>query len=178
MTSQPNADRGQQGFSLIEVSLALGLVVLALLAIHSTLSASVEGRKASTDNQRAHVLGAELLGRLKSINFGSPTDGTPSAAQLDDLFDSDSDPGTITLTQLVVPPDQPGFTFAVAEDGVIGTWRIRVTQDLDGNGAIDGPRDGRPDLFRMEFFFDERLVFETFRAAAAGDTVFDAGATY
>ena len=172
------AAQGQDGMSLLEVTMALGLAILALLALHSTLSASVEGRKTTSDHEQARAMGRELLSRLQRIQYGNSSHATPTAAQLDEFFDADAELGTLTLAQLVTPPDQPGWTFAVAADGVLGTWRVRVTQDVDGNGVIDGARDGREDLLRLELLFNERLVFESFRAAPPGDTLLDTGAMY
>ena len=168
----------EAGISLVEVSLMLMLAVMALLALYSTLKASVEGRDSIDVNYRVHGMGTEYLARLRQLSFGSPADGTPTSSQLDELFDDDTTLGNITLYQLVVPPEQPGQTFQVSREGVDGTWRVKVTSDLDGNGFIDGTRDGRVDILHIEIFFDERLIYDTFRAAEPSTTVIDTGANY
>ena len=168
----------EAGMTLIEVTFAMVMTALAMVALHSTLSASVEGREAASDSQQVHSLGLELLERIKELPFGSASESPATPGALTELFDDDQDLGSASLSQLVVAADQTGHVFGVAANGVTGTWEVRVTRDLDGNGAIDGPRDGRDDLVRIEILFDGRPMFETFRAAAPAETVPDTGAVF
>lgn len=166
------------GFSLIEAMLTLVLSVFLLSTLHATLKSSLSSRESTERNHQIHEMGSDYLAKLRQLPFGTPLDPTPTGPQLSELFDDDQDLGTITLNQLLVQPDHPGHTFAVASDGLSGTWRIRLTNDLDGDQSIAGPREGRADLMRIEIYFDERLILESLRAGDVALTVLDPNANY
>lgn len=175
-----NADpaRAEAGFSLVEAMLTLVLAVLVVYSVHATLQASIKGQVASTQMHSVQRMASDFLSRLRRISFGLFTDPPASALALDELFDADDDFGPITLHQLAVAPDNPGFTFRTGIDGVVGTWRIKVDRDLDGDGSTSGPREGRQDLLRIAIFFDERLILSTIRAADPAFTQVDVEAVY
>lgn len=166
------------GFSLIEVTITLVVSVLMLYALHSTVRSSLDTRRSTRRAYEISRLAQDYLSRLQDLPFGKPTDPKPSGSQLSELFDDDEDYGTITLYQLVVPPDEEGHVFVVAADGLVGVWRIKVSTDLDADGDLDGPREGRPDLVRIDIYFQERLVLSTMRAAEPEQTTIDSGARY
>ncbi len=155
----------EAGLSLVETVITMVLAVLMLYGLHSTLSMSMKGRVAADKIDQVHGHAMDFANRLRQISFGSAGAGTPSAAQLDELFDDDQDLGTVTLHQLVVQPNQPGWSFQMARNGIVGTWRIKVSRDLDRNGALGGAREGRNDLLGIEIWFGNRLQLHVLRAA-------------
>ncbi len=166
------------GCSLIEAVLTLTLSVFLLYTLHTTLQSSISARESTQRNHQIQEMGNDYLAKLRQIPFGTPTDPAPSGSQLSELFDDDQDLGSISLSQVLVQPDHPGHTFGVASDGLIGIWRVRTTNDLDGNQSIDGLREGRPDLMRIEIYFEERLVIEALRASDVALTVTDLNVNY
>ena len=166
------------GFSLVEATLTLALSVFLLYALHTTVQSSISARKNAERNHQINEMGSDYLARHLQIPFGAPTDPPASGPRLSELFDDDQELGDITMHQLKVQPDHPGHTFATASDGLIGTWRVRLTNDLDGDRSLGGPREGRSDLLRIEIYFDERLVHEALRADDVKVTLEDVGANY
>lgn len=161
------------GFTLLELTVSLLLASLLLYAVHTSLQTSIRGRRAAEQNHRTFQIALDLLDRLREIPFGSPTDPAPTSLQLTELFDDDNVTGTITLSQLRVAPTAPGYSFDVAANNVVGTFEVHVSDDLDGDGANTGPREGRPDLFRLAILFNGRLQIATLRAAEPDFTVKD-----
>lgn len=168
----------QRGFTMIEVAAVLAISVFLLYALHTSLAASIKSRQLAERTHRTDNLAAEYLSRLRAIPFGQVSDPKPGAIQLSELFDDDQDLGTITLHQVAVPAGELGHTFQVASNGLVGTWRIRVSNDLDGNGSIDGEREGRADIFRIEVWFNNILQRETLLSADPAFTRQDTGKKY
>lgn len=166
------------GFSLVETMITLVLAVLVVYSVHSTLQTTLSGQVAANQLYATQRMANDLMARLRAISFGTVTDPPASALALDELFDDDEDFGPITLHQLAVAPSAPGYSFRTNMQGVVGTWRVKVDRDLDGNGDTDGPREGRDDVFRIAIFFDEALVLSTLRAADPSFTQVDVGAVY
>lgn len=174
-TASPPAEHG---FSLVETMITLVLAVLVVYSVHSTLRTTLTGQVAANEMHAIQRMADDLLMRLRTIGFGTDTDPPVSGLALDELFDDDEDFGPITLHQLVVGPTDGGYTFRVNSNGLVGTWRIKVDRDLDGDGDTDGPREGRRDLLHIAIFFDDRLVLSTLRAADPAFTEVDVGAVY
>lgn len=176
-TAAPAA--AERGFSLVEVTTAAALLVILLYGLHSTMLSAVTGRATVNRTDRMSALASEYLDRLQTVPFGSGNSmATP--AQLQELFDDDQDFGTVTLRQLRVAANQEGHWFVGTQDGVTGRWRIRVTDDLNGDGDADDTawREGRADLLGIEIWFDDRLVLRAVRAAPVEETNSDVGANY
>lgn len=171
--ADPTRGAAEHGFTLVETLATMVLAVFTLLALHSTAQSAIAGRKSLQRTQQAHLMATEFLDRIRQLPFGRDTDPEPTADELTELFDDDQTLGPITLHQLAVAPDQPGRTFTAASNGLIGTWRVKVCNDLDGDGATTGPREGRSDLMRVQVWFDGQLVVETMRAAEVFETIPD-----
>ena len=178
--SRQRSDRkgDQKGFTLVEVVAVLAISVFLLYALHTSLAASIKSRQLAERTHRLSGLAAEYLSRLRAVPFGQAADPVPTGLQLSELWDDDQDLGSITLHQVSVPVDQLGHTFTVASNGLIGTWRVKVSKDLDGNGIIDGDRDGRNDIFRIEIYFNDVLQRQTVISAEPAFTKEDVGKKY
>jgi hypothetical protein len=165
--------RTEAGFTLIEMAASLALAMVMLIALHNTLRSSVSARKDAELQHRIDTMAANLLMRLREINFGKTTDPAPTTAALDELFDDDEDYGSITLMQL-----RPNVTFTTSGAGMVGTWRVSVSDDLNGDGDTADPREGRPDLVRVVISFNGIQQYATLRSADPAFCRYDAGATY
>jgi Tfp pilus assembly protein PilV len=69
------------GFSLVEVSLAMGIVTFALVAILGLLSVGLDAGRASADDTAVAGMSRQVLTRLRAVPF-PPTAGLPSPAYL------------------------------------------------------------------------------------------------
>ena len=167
---EPARDRG---FTLVELAASMTLAMVMLIALHTTLRSSVSARKDAEQQHRIDTMAANWLMRLREINFGKTTDPAPGAPALDELFDDDEDYGAITLMQL-----RPDVTFTTAAGGVVGTWRIQVSDDLNGDGDNTDSREGRPDLLRIVITFNGIQQYSTLRSADPAFCRYDAGASY
>lgn len=158
------------GFSLVELMLSLGLVVITLILLQSTLFSAVKNRVATAEQDHRNAQAYDLVQRLTAIPFGMQGDPAATGAQLSELFDDDQDLGTATLKSLETAPGTPGHSFSTNFDGIITPWRVSVTADLDGDGKTLGFREGRPDLLQIEVYALDRLMFKTTRAAEFPNT--------
>ena len=175
-TRKPN---GEQGFTLIEVCALMVISVFLLYALHTSLQASIKSRSLADRTHRVSALASEYLSRLRAIPFGQGGDVDATALQMTELWDDDQDMGNTTLHAITVPADEQGFTFTTAtNDGMNGTWRIKVSDDLDGNGLVDEDRDGRNDILRVEIFFNDVLQRQTLIATEPAFTKEDIGKKY
>ena len=166
------------GFSLVELVAALTLSIVLLYALHSTLRSSISARQTSDRVYRVNQMAEQFVHRLRQIPFGKPSDGVATGGQLSGLFASTLSAGTTTLHQVKVAHDQPGHSFVTTGNGVNGTYRIKVSSDLDGDSALSGAREGRDDLLRIEVWFNDRMLAATLRAAEPSETTKDTTANY
>jgi hypothetical protein len=123
-------------------------------------------------------MATEFVSRLRRIPFGAASDLAASSAQLTDLFDDDDDLGSVSLSQLVHPPLGSGHMFTMATKDISGTWSIRVTRDLNGDGDLLDERENRSDLVRITIYFENRRILDTIRAAEPSATILDVGVNY
>lgn len=178
MSDQQLRDDRAAGFTLVELVAALTLSIVLLYALHSTLQSSIATRLKSEQVYHANQLAETFVQRLRQVPFGRPTDAPATGGQLSGLFASTPSLGTTTLHQVKVAADQPGHSFVVAGNGTSGTFRVKVSSDLDGDGTITGAREGRDDLMRVEIWFNDRLLAATLRAAEPTETTKDTTANY
>ena len=168
----------QEGFTLIDATITLLVSVLMLYTLHSGTQTSLSARKASERIYAAHLQAMDYLERVRKIPFGQSSDPSPTAAQLQEFFDDDDDLGSITLTQLKVSPSANGYQFKMASNGLKGTWEIKITDDLDGDGNNTGPREGRSDLLKIEILFDGKIMLQSLRASDPSLTLIDTTSDY
>jgi hypothetical protein len=161
----PPSSGSAAGFALAEVTIAMVLAVVMILALHQMISVSLKARQSADKKFHVSLRSEDYLRKIRQLQFGKASDPPPTATQLSELFDDDEDVGTITLHQLKVLPSSPGHTFSVASPELEGLFRVKVSNDLDGDGSLTGPREGRDDLLRIEIYFDNRRTLDTKRAA-------------
>ena len=159
------ANRSALGFTLVEVCITLTVSVLVLYALHSGTKTAIDSRRAIDEQHRIQRFADQIMDRLRRLPYGGPSATNPSSDQLAELFDGDTELGTITFSHLRVAPDMQGHSFKVASLGAKAPWRVRVTADLNGDGDSDDDREGRHDLLRCEVYYDGRLIIETLRCA-------------
>lgn len=176
-TSSPRDERGgldridaERGFTLVELCASALLSALLLLTLQSTLQSSIRTRTQARTLEVRHAQADEYLQRLTTIPFGTGAEDAPTPAQLTEFFDDDGELGGLTLRQLQTPAGSAGHGFTTESDGVTTLWRVSINDDLDGDGAATGAREGRPDLLRIEIFAEDRLMFRTMRAADVPNT--------
>ncbi len=167
------ARQGERGFTLIELSIAMIASTVVMLVLYGSVTMSVRSR--ATVQRKHHVskLAADYLNRLREIPFGTPADPTATNAELTELLDDDYDLGTGSLYGMLVGPTAAGYSFQIRTHGDLTTWRIKVTQDLDGNGVVSGGREGRSDILRIDIFAQNRRVMYSIRAAEPSLTIKD-----
>lgn len=165
VTPSANPGSSETGFSLVELMLSLGLVVITLVLLQSTLFSAVKNRVATAEQDHRNAHAYDLMQRLTAIPFGKQGDPAATGTQLTELFDDDQDLGIVTLKSLETGPGTPGHSFSTIFDGISTRWRVTVTADLDGDGNTTSFREGRIDLLQIEVFALDRLMFRTSRAA-------------
>ena len=154
---------------LTVVSLTVGM------SLFVSAQATGEMREDVLLEQRAN----QLLEVIRSRPFGMSTDSDPTTAALDEIFDFDADAGPITVHQLSRwPLSDDGWIFQLASSELPGTWRIKVDQDLDGDGSVNTtpplsngpPADSAEVIARLEYsgsvfsvrvFYDGQAVLAT-----------------
>ncbi|MHC4512207.1 MAG: type IV pilus modification PilV family protein [Planctomycetota bacterium] len=160
----------QSGFTMVELMGALVVCVLLLMSMQSTLFSATKIRSSNEIQAIRCDQAYDYVQRLKLIPFGTSSDPAASPSQLTELFDDDQDLGTVTLRQVSTAPGSPGHTFTTMMDDVTTTWRVRITSDLDRDGAINSFREGRTDLLLVEVYAENQLMFRTMRAADFANT--------
>lgn len=168
----------EAGFSLIDVCVTLFVCVVVIYALHSGTRTAMETRKTVEQNYQLQLFTNDFVNRLRRLPFGNPGSPGVSGAQLDALFDADQDLGNASFIQLRVPATSDGYSFLMAGNEFTKAWRVRVTNDLNGDGDTSDDREGRNDLMRIEIYYDNRLLVETLRGAEANLTALDTSADY
>jgi prepilin-type N-terminal cleavage/methylation domain-containing protein len=169
--------RGQAGFSLIEVILTFSILAVATTALGLTELSNARRSQELKERDIAFGRGQAIMERILRVPFGSPGAAAATGQQLDILFGSDADVRQVTLTQLqqrdvngdgLVDAEPIRFTLEGVEDR--GEWEVFIDSDLDGNGAIETmvngveTREGRSDLLRVEIRRNGKTVLRTLRA--------------
>jgi len=170
-------NKGQAGFSMVEVIMTFSILLVATTALGLTELSNSRRSQELKERDIAFGRGQAIMERILRVPFGSPGATAASGAQLDMLLGSDGDVRAISLTQLQQRDDNADgvadtppirFTLEGVEDN--GEWEIFIDADLDGNGriepVIDGveTREGRSDLLRIEIRRNGRTVLRTLRA--------------
>ena len=170
-------NKGQSGFSLVEVMLTLSILAVATTALGLTEVSNARRSRDLKERDIAFGRGQAIMERILRCPFGAPNALEATGSELDILFGSDDDVRQVSLTQLMQKDtnadglvDAEPITFRL--DGIEdkGQWEIIIDADLDGNGIIeplvDGleTREGRSDLLRIEIRRNGRTVLKTLRA--------------
>ena len=153
------------GFTLIEVILGISVLLICTLALGLSLQAGAVAARELREEQVILSQSQSLLNRIISSEFGHDYDPDPTAAQLEELFDNDLDAGDITLWQLTRwPTADGGWRFSLGDFPVDGEWRVRVDRDLNGNDLEDSDLEAGRRIFRVNIFFNDRLILQTNRS--------------
>lgn len=153
------------GFSLVELMVAIAILLVSALAIGVSLQAGV---RVNREIQEAQILQAKaqtFVDRIVRQNFGQTYDPDPTAAQLDEVFDCNTNPGTVTIDQLSRwPAGSGGWRFSLSGFPVEGEWTVQVDRDMNGDGSIAGSLEDGKRIFRIRVLFRDKLILETSRA--------------
>ncbi len=152
--------RARAGFALVEVLITLGILGFVTMSIATGVGAGHRATAAIEREALLHARGQEYLERLLAIPFGRPADGAATGAQLSEVFDDDGDFGSVTLHRLRL--FGPAL-FEPASFPVAGRFTVAVDGDLDGDGVVAGPDEGRNDLLRISVMHEGRLLARTVR---------------
>jgi hypothetical protein len=156
------------GFTLIEMTLVGALMV----AIFSTFVLGLRaGHAANREIERSNAItlvADDIMDRLFRINYGQVTDGAASAAQLTALFDDNEDLGTASLMSLKVFAGAVGYQFKLGNFPWPGTFEVRVTADLNGDGDELDANEGTANILRIDILFDGKRYLSAMRARPNG----------
>ena len=149
-----------RGFSLVEVLMSLGVLAFVTLSIATGVGTGHSTTKALEEEVALVSRGQEYLERLLAVPFGRSSDPVATAPELTEMFDDDANFGSMTLHKLrrFGPVE-----FEAAAFPVRGVWRVVVDQDLNGDGDLSDPDEGRADLMRIEISHRGRVVARTER---------------
>jgi type II secretory pathway pseudopilin PulG len=155
----------ESGFSLIEVMVAIGFLLVSSLVVGLALQAGIRSNRELREAQVLQARAQTWADRIVRQNFGQSFDPDPDAGQVEALFDCASAPGDITIQQLTrYPSADCGWRFTLTDFPVEGEWRVVVDRDLDGDGSVAGGLEEGARVLRIQVFFNDRLVLATSRA--------------
>jgi hypothetical protein len=184
--------RSQRGLSLIETTVTLGVLATAAGALAMAVLSSQKAADSMRARDVVRAQSIKYMERLTRLTFGEAADPPASAAQIEELFDDNavvSGGSVMTLHSLRTPVNDHGWRFRIQGFEVDGVFEIEINSDLDGNGTHSGIRgpneptmsgtwtagdgvtvvpllgEGRPELLRVEIFFNGEPVLRTLRAA-------------
>ncbi len=163
---RPRRERARRGgFSLIELMMAIGILLVSSLAVGFALHAGMRTTREIREEQVLQATAQTFIDRIVRQNYGQTYDPDPTGSQVSAIFDAGSPPGDITVQQLTRwPAGDGGWKFTLANYPVVGEWRVVVGQDLDGNGAVSGTLEEGQRVLAIRVFFEGALILETSRA--------------
>lgn len=134
---RPSARRSQ-GFTLLEVLMGMTFLTFTVVAVGLSVMTARAASRDIAERLMVQTQAQDYMDLLKAINFGDVSDPDPTSAQLDELFDNDDDPGTITLLQVAkYTGAQPGRVFQLTSFPVEGEWSIQIDNDLTDSDYCD-----------------------------------------
>jgi len=164
-TGNKSRNSRSSGFTLVEVVLGISVLLICTLALGFSLQAGAVAARQLQEEQVILAQSQTYVDRIVAQEFGQSYDPDPTAAQIEEVFDSDSDPGSASIHQLSRwPAGDSGWKFTLGDFLVEGEWRILVDQDLNGDGTISGDLETGSRVFRICVFFNDRLILQTHRS--------------
>jgi hypothetical protein len=152
------------GVTLVEVIITLAFFVVVFLGLSGGVLQGVRASEDIRSRQTVKLQAQTYLNRLMALNFGYATDGAPGSAQLEELFDDDSELGAVTLMSLTHGSSAAGgWKFARPDFPIPGDWLVVVTQDVDESGSVAGPIETSGKLLRITISFNGQRMFSTVR---------------
>ena len=167
--------RGDQGLTLFEVMASLSLLTLTAVTVGAGLQTGSATAREVEENVLIQSQAQNWLSLIRTLQVGDPSDPDPSASQINDLFDGDTLPGTITLHQCTRWPSfDQGWVFTMGSFVPQGSWRVQVDYDANGDGLIGGTGLTTLDAvenesrgLRVSVFFNERPILSDILAGAS-----------
>ncbi len=114
--------KSEEGFSLIEVVIALGVLGIGILSMYSMQLHSIKGNSSANKITQEAVWGADGLEQIYSFDFDEIIDASGERPDLEDYVDTDLFDIAWTTTE-----DSP------LED--VATIEIKITSKLDGKAV-------------------------------------------
>jgi type II secretory pathway pseudopilin PulG len=159
--------RGREdGISLIELVMALSFLLIVLVSVGLALHSGVQTTRELDEMNLVHAQAQTYVDRVIRQNFGAIYEADPTAEQVDQFFDPDSTPGTVTVNQLTRwPKGDGGWKFTLADFPVTGDWLVTVTADLDGDGSTtSSDLEKSNSVYSILVYFSGELVLQGCRA--------------
>lgn len=154
----------RRGFTLLEVTMTAGFLVVSLLSVGLAVQTGLASTREQRERQLLKMHSQVYVDRVMALNFGQTGDPVPSAPQLDELFDDDADPGSVTLTSLARAPAADGcWKFTLRDFPLNGEWSVRVTPDLDADGQVAGSMETSGSFLRITVAFNDVPMLSTVR---------------
>jgi len=157
--------RPDAGFSLVECMVTFTLLVGILSAVVTGIRSGHEAAEEIRRRREVTLQASDFLDRMTRINYGAAADPAPAGAALTELFDDDDVLGGITLVSMRHAPGAAGYSFQMANFRYGGTWEVRVTADLNGDGDEADDAEGLTQILRVDILYAGRAVLTTLRAA-------------
>jgi hypothetical protein len=154
------------GFSLIELVLALGLLLVVSASVGLALHSGVRATRELNEMQLVEAQAQTFMDRMMRLNFGEMPPTAPTSGDLDSFF-GEGAIGSLSLAQLSKAPSG-GWKFAVADFPVAGEWRVDVSQDLDGDKSIAGDMETGATVLAMRIYFNDSLILQSCKSKEPG----------
>jgi hypothetical protein len=152
---------GDSGFTLIEITLSLSTLLVAVVMVALSLQTGFRVAREIRERELVHTQAQAYVDTILRQPFGAAADPMPSSGDVDELFDNDLDAGPVTLMQL---RRQPSWTFTLAQFTVPGEWRIEVNEDLDEDGVVSGSLETGLGALIVRVYFDDELILSTVKS--------------
>jgi len=165
MRSKGLPGEASSGFTLVEVVLGLSILLCCTLALGLSLQAGAVAARGLREEQMLLARAQTFVDRISGQSFGNELEADPTASQIEEIFDGDSEAGNVSLNQLSrYPTIDGGWRFRLTDFPAPGEWKVCVDEDIDGNGFISGDLETGKRIFRVSVFFDDRLILRANRA--------------
>ena len=168
----------EAGLTLLEAVFGLAILTSGLLFVGAALQSANQTASAIEEDLRVLSKAQDIADLCVLQPFGDDADPTPTAVQLDELFNDDDVPGDITLNQLSRwPVADDGWTFSLAGFPVPGAWRVKVDNDVSdtrppptGNLVLDAADVAKltaiknaKSIYAIRVYFNDELILMTLR---------------
>jgi len=160
-----NKQATARGITLVEIMVTVTIFAIVSLGMGSMMGTGYTSARTMDEEATVTAVAHTLMGRLTSIHFGTTSDELPSEDQVQEFFDEDTDLGSISFAQVYLAADETGYIgFSIA--GLGGYGRLVIEQDINGDGDMDDLYEDQDDLYRIDIYYNNRLILRTHRSAS------------